>query len=460
MALSGLGFGVHSLAFVSYIYTVKQAFLQNINSLGLFDRKHKLLVAISGGMDSTVLAHLLRECGYSFALAHCNFKLRAKESDGDELFCEKLAQELGAEFYTISFDTKKYAVASRQSIQMAARELRYEWFDKLLSEKKFDYLLTAHHASDQVETILINLIRGTGSRGMKGILPKNKNTVRPLLHFTREQIETYAKKNKLRYRKDSSNSDDKYERNFLRLHVIPRLKKLNPSLEETFMRNAGHAAQEQSIVEEQLRLRAKKIFVKNKEAIIARADDILKVPYASSLLHHVLGPLLFSATHIDNILRALQKDNSTGKTFESGTHLMLIDRGKLILTQKQKHSTANVLIADREALFNTPHLNVEVLKKFSLPKKQELIIRETRLVYPLSFRQAGTGDRFQPFGMKHSKLVSDFFREQKLSMLDKQNKRLLVNGNGDILWIAGMRSDERYRVKETETGLLKLKFER
>lgn len=439
---------------------MKRAFLQNVRALRLFDKNDKLLLAISGGVDSTVLAHLLKECGFNFALAHCNFKLRGKESDGDERFCKQLAQKLGVAFYSSSFETKKYAATTKRSLQMAARELRYRWFETLCSEKKLDYVLTAHQAGDQVETILINLLRGTGSRGMKGILPKTKNVVRPLLPFKRDEIEEYAKKNKLRFRKDSSNKEDKYERNFLRLRVVPLLKKINPSLETTFIQNAEHFFEESAMLDELLQSKAKKLFIASPQGTVADMKKILKLPYSRTLLHHVLSPLGYSATQIQNIIRAAETENSSGKIFSSAAHVVALNRGKLILSPAKTKRNTHSIINNREELLKNPEINVVQLHQFSIPKNGELIISEHRLIYPICLREYKTGDKFQPFGMKHSKLLSDFFRENKLSYFDKQNKRLLVNGNNDIIWIGGMRSDERYRVKAGETALLKLSLER
>ncbi|MEI8136339.1 MAG: tRNA lysidine(34) synthetase TilS, partial [Bacteroidota bacterium] len=221
------------------------------------------MLAISGGIDSVVLAHLLKKGGYKFSLAHCNFKLRGKDSDADEAFCKSLGNDLEVNFYTQTFDTKAYCKKNKVSIQMAARELRYAWFNELVKKEKIDYVVTAHHANDVVETMLINLCRGTGINGLKGIPEKTEKIVRPLLNFTKDEIAKFAKNQKIKHRIDKSNLEAKYERNFLRLGVIPKLKELHPNIEQTFLNNVAIFKEEAEIVQDFLKEKSKLLITEN-----------------------------------------------------------------------------------------------------------------------------------------------------------------------------------------------------
>ncbi len=423
----------------------------------LFSKKDKLLLAVSGGLDSVVLAHLLKKGGYTFALAHCNFKLRGAQSNADESFCKKLANELGVAFYAQGFDTKTYSKAHKLNTQLAARTLRYNWFNQIIKDKKFDFLITAHHANDSIETIILNLSRGTGINGVKGIPEKNGNIRRPLLPFSREQILEFAKKQKISYREDQSNSDDVYDRNFIRHHIIPKLKELNPILEETFVANSTHFNEEAAIVNSYLENRASELVTQTHDSVFIAKKKLAKEPYAQTLLHHLLSGYGFNATQQKNILQHLKDNRLSGKLFHSPTHRLTVDRNDLVIKANSEQSFNDVKIQSLADLKKINFFRVGPTE-FSIPASNELIVDEKRLIFPISFRPVKKGDKFRPFGMRGFKLLSDFMKDQKLNAFQKENCRLLVNGNGEIIWVAGYRSDDRYKVETGTPTLLKIKY--
>ncbi|MGZ4099206.1 MAG: tRNA lysidine(34) synthetase TilS [Bacteroidia bacterium] len=435
-----------------------EVFESNILKNQLFSKKDNLLLAVSGGMDSVVLAFLLKKGGYNFSLAHCNFNLRGKDSLKDEKFCHELAEELGVKIFVTQPDVKKYCKENKASIQMAARDLRYTWFKKLLKEEKLDYLLTAHHANDLVETILINLLRGTGITGLKGIPQKNETTVRPLSIFSRGEIEGFAKKEKIKFRTDKSNFEDRYERNFLRLKVIPKLKKINPSLEQTFIKNSKRFSNEAAIVSDYIDQRIKELVTDKKGSLTISRTRLKKEKHPETFLHYWLSPLGFSETQQQNILTAVNNNSAETKQFLSPTHKLVISRDEILVVANKEKDFSEIKITSLKELKNQKHFGLTQEKKFVIPGKEELYLPEEKLLFPLLIRHPATGDKFKPFGMKGFKLLSDFIKDEKINAVDKSNLQLLVNGNGEIIWVIGYRSDERYRVNKEAKKFLKLKL--
>ncbi|HEY8930113.1 MAG TPA: tRNA lysidine(34) synthetase TilS [Mucilaginibacter sp.] len=414
----------------------------------LFSKGGKILAAVSGGMDSVILIHLLKAAGYDFGIAHCNFQLRGTESDGDEQFCRELAQQLGVPFHVTRFDTLQYASGNKVSTQMAARTLRYQWFEQVRHQHQYDIIALAHHQNDAIETILLNLTRGTGIAGLHGILPKNSLLVRPLLFLGRDEINTLVGELQIPYREDSSNSSAKYARNKIRLEVIPKLKELNPSLERTFERNFQHFRELEQLLTEQVDGLRKKITVTDDGQSHLLLADINALTSKRLLLFNLFQEYGFNETSIDDLIAAL--DKHPGRFFESDSYKIIVDRDKLILAERRQRQLREILIHTGEHLVHFGEYRLSILHDDS-----PLIIRDNpmavsvdadKVIYPLMLRNWRNGDAFYPLGMKGKQKLSDFFIQQKVPLHKKDDIALLINGNGEIMWVAGYRPDERYKI--------------
>lgn len=430
----------------------------NILKNDLFNKTDKLLIAFSGGVDSVVLCDLLTKAGYHFDLAHCNFQLRGTEANNDTSFCETYAKLIHAKCQTIYFDTKNYAIDHKLSIQMAARELRYKWFKELISEHGYTYLLTAHHANDNAETLFVNLTRGTGIKGLQGIPEKQNNTIRPLLFATKEMIKNYADKHNIQFREDSSNQEVKYKRNFIRHQIIPELKKLNPILEETLNTSIHYFKQSSQIVTQFCKSKFKDICEENNERLKINISLLLSEPQKETLLFEWLHPKGFKANQIEQLIIVLSDKNNVGKFFESSTHQLAVDRTYLIV--KKKTNETNTTEFKINSISDTTHLPIklvlEEIKQTSFTNnKNELFISVTDYFFPLTLRKWKTGDKFQPFGMNGFKKLSDYFKDQKLSKFDKEAIWILES-NQQIVCIVGYRMDNRFKVTNESNQILKL----
>ena len=436
---------------------MEEKFEKNILKKKLFEKKDKLLLAISGGVDSVVLAHLLNKLNYKFDLVHCNFNLRAKESKLDEQFCLKTAKQLKVKIFIKQFKLEEYCKKHKISIQMAARELRYEWFSELLKKQSYSYLLTAHHSDDLVETIFINLLRGTGIKGLKGISEKKDDIIRPLLIFNKQEIELFAKKQKINFRLDKSNLNTKYERNLLRLEIIPKLKKRHPQLEQTFLKNTEHFIQEASIVEDYLKHKYKKLVSTNSNSLKINKHLLNEETHKETIINFILKPFNFNETQEKNLINSISKKFNTGKGFLSETHQLFIDREYIIIKPIDKEIQNTLYINSINELKHIPDIAFSKTKKINKPKKNELYISEKDLIFPIQVRTKKIGDKFIPFGMNVFKLISKIYKDEKLNVFEKTNTKLLINGNNDIIWIIGLRSDQRYKI-DKQTDLIKLTF--
>ena len=422
-----------------------------------FLNKAKLLVAISGGIDSVVLTHLCHRLKLNIALAHCNFNLRGKESDADEDFVLQLAEDLDLEVFIESFDTKAYAESNKLSIQMAARELRYHWFEELSEQLKFDYILTAHHADDHLETFLINLSRGTGLDGLTGIPEVNDTIVRPLLPFSRQDIEDYAKQHKLEWREDSSNASTKYVRNKLRHDVIPALKDMNPQLLQNFKKTINYLQDSKSIIDDSIESLISKGVVKLTDSGIKIAiSPIKKFKNPKASLYSILNGYGFTAW--SDVVGLL--DAQSGKQVFSEQWRLIKDREVLILTERITEESQEIMLIDSEHnIMETP---IGIL---TFVEVDEISTRETNTVYvdkevlkfPLSIRKWQEGDYFYPYGMKGKKKLSKYFKDEKMSLVDKEITWLLSSGE-DIVWVIGKRPDDRFKVTENTKQILKIEL--
>lgn len=426
----------------------------------LFTKKNRLLLAFSGGVDSVALASLLKEGGYNFELAHCNFKLRDTESDGDEKFCKDFAKKNKLKIHTKQFNTKQFVKDSGQSVQMAARELRYNWFLELAKTYRYDAILTAHHANDNIETLLINLTRGTGLNGLKGIANKQNLIIRPLLFATKDGILNYAKKNKLKYRDDSSNDEVKYKRNYLRLEVIPNLKKLNPALENTFTNNIRLFNQSAKVVKQFVEDKKQQLVEESEEALKINLNGLLAEDSAELLLFEWLTDKGFNASQTEQILTSIN-NKLPGKLFFSETHKALIDRDFIFIEPKGDELPAKeILIQDILDFKKTPiRINAEInTSKRIITRKNIAQIDLSKLIFPMKIRKWKAGDKFKPLGMNGFKKLSDFLTNQKLNRFEKENVWVLLNKD-EIVWIIGHRMDDRYKIQSTTKKVLKLELQ-
>ena len=438
---------------------VLKSFDVHIRKNQLFTKSHKLLLAFSGGVDSVVLSDLLLKTGYAHDLAHCNFQLRGSEANSDTVFCEAFAKQHQRVCHVAYFQTAEYAKHQNLSIQMAARELRYNWFKVLIDTYHYDFILTAHHANDNVETILVNLIRGTGLKGLRGIPDKQRQIVRPLLFATKDAILNYATEHQLVYREDSSNQEVKYKRNFIRHNIIPELKKLNPSLEETFSNSIHYFKQSHAIVEAFAQQKFKSICTEDDTHLSILIEEILKEDQKETLLFEWLQDRGFKTSHIHQLVEVLNGEQSTGKRFESDTHQLNIDRNFILVRPKQKLLEEEYIIKDINDTKHLPiSLEIDEVTDIHFPdNKDHILIPYNEKLFPLTLRKWKQGDKFKPFGMTGFKKLSDFFKDQKLSLFDKQKVWILCNQQ-HIIWVVGYRMDDRLKITNEITKCLSIRL--
>ena len=435
---------------------MKEQIQQYIIQHQLLSGEKPVVVGISGGADSVALLHILVSLGYKCIAAHCNFNLRGDESFRDEQFTIDFTKRLQVPLCKISFETNKYAQENRLSVEMAARELRYRWFEELLNTYDADAVAVAHHRDDSVETLLINLTRGSGLTGLTGIKPKNGNVVRPLLCVSREDIYAYIENNGLEYVTDSSNSSDIYTRNFIRLKVIPLLEEINPSVKASLARTANHLYDASLIYNHSVE-EARRVIIQNNRLSISA---LLSFPAPATILYEMLKPYGFSRTVCESIFTVLDKDS--GKIFYSSTHRLLKDRSDLLIDVLSGEDNRAYLINLEDDNVDLP---VELKPEIVVIKEDYQIEKDKKFAYfdfdklsfPLVLRHWQEGDWFVPFGMKGKKKISDYFSDKKFSLFDKEKTWLLCSGQ-DVIWIVGERTDNRYRIEKTTKRVLKLKF--
>ncbi len=410
----------------------------------------KILLAFSGGVDSVVLATLLKENGYTIALAHCNFSLRADESDGDEDFARSFAQKLQVPFFSIRFDTLNYAKQHKVSTQVAARQLRYNWFYELMGKEVYDLLATAHHQTDQVETMLFNVNRGTGLAGLQGMKLKEDKLVRPLLMTTRSEIEEFAKAKKLKWREDSSNSLNKYSRNKLRNVVLPVLKGLNPNYEESFYNLSVLVGQYRQLIDEVITANTATITHREGEGLMINKTGLLALPQPQLYLYELLKPYGFSNDVVAQMAQSLAGHSGTVFYGEAGE--ALIDREAIIVRplERGEEETTQFFIeatatgfAFAGKVYTIRRLNAAGYEILQNPAIVQLDVG--KLQFPLSVRSWKKGDYFYPLGMRKKKKVSDVFINLKVPLFSKGEFPLLFSGD-HLVCIAGLRVDDRFKV--------------
>ena len=438
-----------------------EAFIKYITTNKLFSPSDKTILAISGGIDSMAMCELFNKADFQFSIAHCNFGLRGKESDEDEIFVKEIAKKLNVDYYCKKFDAKKYASEKGISIQMAARELRFNWFNDLLKNNSpiYKYIATAHHLDDQTETFFINLIRGTGISGLHGIQPKHGNIIRPLLFAKRKEIEDFVDDNKLSFREDSSNKSDKYIRNKIRHKLLPLINEINPEFDNLIQKNIENFKETEEIFKYEITRQRKRIFQEENGITYFSIPELLKLKPLRTYLYEFLKPFNFSISVIEDIINSIK--NISGKQFYSPTHRLIKDREYLIITQIQK--------AEDDIIFNISEEDKIVIRPIKLTIKKiefnkEIQLRSSKktamldfekIKFPLSIRKWRKGDYFFPFGANSKKKLSDFFIDNKFSIIEKEASWLLCSEE-KIVWIIGQRIDNRFRVSKKTKYLLKI----
>ena len=419
-------------------------------------KDQKLLLAISGGIDSMVLLHLFHELDFDISIAHCNFMLRDEASNKDEDFVRAACESLHIPTYIQKFDTNQLALDHKLSIQLAARKLRYEWFSELLTTENLDFVLTAHHLDDEIETFLINLTRGTGLEGLTGIPKINGNIIRPLLPFSRAEIEEYATENQIKWREDASNASNKYLRNKLRHDVIPILKELNPSFLDTFKKTLDHLKDAQSIVNDGEYIIFKEVVTEKEDGtVFFDLKKLLQIPNYGAYLYQWLKDFGFTAW--DDIYALVNAQS--GKQIFSENYLILKHRDFLILSAKigiEEETSFNIKKGVKEVKYPLNLAFIKV-KKISNPANTTIFVDEEKIIYPLTIRKWKEGDFFYPAGMDGKKKLSKYFKDEKYSLLDKENQWLLCSEN-QVIWIIGKRADSRYIADEHTQLIIKIEI--
>lgn len=410
----------------------------------------KIIVGVSGGVDSSVLLYILRQLGYDCQAAHCNFHLRGKESWRDEKHAASLASSMNVGFFKKDFNTQYVAKQRNISVEMAARDLRYRWFEHLRREQNAEVIAVGHHRGDNIETFFLNLIRGTGIRGLSGIRSKNEKIIRPLLNITKQELLQFAEKNQITYITDSSNLEEKYVRNKIRFKLFPFLQTLNPSIEQVLLRTIENLTEVIKIYDFHVKKMKNKVF--NSDIGIINIPRLQESSSPESILFEILKNYGFNHDVIFNIARTVR--GLSGKKFYASQFILIKDRKQFLLIPRNGNSENKVYeIAESEKEIAIPlpiRIYYEnVRNNFQIKCDSNTAYFDIdKLQFPLQLRKWKRGDRFIPFGMQNFQKLSDYFNNNKVSRLEKENIWLLCSGN-DIIWIIGKRTDNRYKINST-----------
>lgn len=418
-----------------------------------------LLAGVSGGTDSMVMLQALLDLGHSVTSAHCNFQLRGREADLDEQLVMDFCLEKGVPFRSVRFDTLLHARDKGISVQMAARDLRYNWFEKLATAESCNWILVAHHADDQVETLLMNLTRGTGLRGLTGIPAVNGRIIRPLLRISRREIDEFRKLREVPFRDDESNSSTKYHRNRIRHQVIPQLEMINPSLRETLTTNMEVLERTMEFVSEQMTTLIPKLTTQAGDDLLIPIATLNELASREFVLYEILRDKGFSPAQVRDIIASLEAP--PGRLFYTKSHRLLKDRGQLVVSQHQEDLFSRFYLDPEPASIDLPiPLSWQILTPGETPINPDpklAFLDYDRLSWPLLLRTWREGDRFHPLGMSSSKKLSDFFIDQKLGIHDKDRTWILESA-GEIAWIAGHRIDDRFKVTPETTRIVRFEI--
>ncbi|MEN8226036.1 MAG: tRNA lysidine(34) synthetase TilS [Bacteroidota bacterium] len=427
----------------------------------LFTANDKILLAVSGGMDSMAMAELFSKAGIDFALVHCNYQLRGEESDADEALVKETASRYKVNFYSQTFNTEKIADESGESIQMAARRLRYDFFNEIADKHNYHYVATAHHLDDQTETFFINLLRGCGIAGLHGIKVQQGKLIRPMMFAHRHEIEEYVKQNNIAYRDDASNQSLKYMRNRVRHQIIPLFREMNPSFEQEMGRNIQRLADAEEIYKQHIQLKINESIKADAEIITISIERLKELHPIQTYLFEFIAQYGFNQADIGRIVDAL--DGTSGKKFISASHQLIIDRKEIVISALADipDMKEEFLIKQDDSVLSEPiamSISVHKAVEYTIPpEKNTASLDYGKLHFPLKLRHWKEGDSFFPLGMKNKKKLSDFFIDEKFSILKKEKTWVLCSGQ-DIVWIVGERIDDRYKVAGETSMVYSLKF--
>lgn len=424
----------------------------------LLGREHPVLVALSGGADSVALACVLQDLGYKIEAAHCNFCLRGAESDRDEAFVTDFCQRRKIVLHRRCFSTHAYAHEHHVSIEMAARTLRYDFFEQLLQERELDCVAVAHHREDNTETVLLNLLRGTGIRGLRGIQYRNGKVVRPLLDVSRQEIEDYLAECHQDYVTDSTNLQDEVQRNKIRLNVMPRMREIYPNADESIHQGARRLSDAFRIYEYGMDLLMQQVVQGNRILL----EELNRTPAPETVLYEILSRMDFNPAQVAAIYE--QQGGESGKVYESPTHRLLRDREALVFEKKAVRPARLEKVLPLEGIMRVTDDVTFLISRSSyssggpLPREKNVICMDLdKVEFPLVVRTPQTGDRFMPFGMKGMKLVSDFLTDLKKNVFEKERQLLVCSGD-KIAWVVGERPDDRFRVTEHTRHILRIQL--
>jgi tRNA(Ile)-lysidine synthase len=436
-----------------------EAFLKNCDEKQLLRPGQKVLLAISGGIDSMVLLYLFEKSGFDYGIVHCNFQLRGAESDGDEEFVKREVLIHGVPAFFQTFDTKEYAGLNGISIEMAARELRYDYFEKIRRAHNYDFIATAHHSDDLIETFFLNLSRKTGLKGLSGIKEKSGKIIRPILFANREEIEAFAAKNYIDFREDSSNNEVHYQRNFLRHKILPLFSELNPSFKKNVLASIDNLKDAESVYTGFFDSEKSKVAINATDSMIVDIEKLNKSAHPRLLLFEILSDHNFNSTVVNDVFQSL--DSDPGKQFFSKSHRLIKDREKLFVSPIEENGNKIYYIeADDAQLFRPLEMNIEKYPGagFKIRKERNIAcVDMEKLQFPLLIRKWQQGDYFQPLGMTGFKKVSDFFIDEKIPLHEKDSTWLLCSGE-KIVWIMGQRIDNRFKISAKTKKILQIEI--
>lgn len=428
-----------------------------ISKQNLIQLKDKLLLAVSGGVDSVVLVELCKQAGYDFIIAHCNFQLRGTESDRDEKFVKELGEKYTVEVLIKSFDTEKYAKENKLNIQVAARELRYSWFNEISADRSIRYILTAHHANDNMETLLMNFFKGTGINGLRGILSRQGNIVRPMLFAKKEELVEFARLCKLEFVEDSSNASDKYTRNYFRNELIPGLKKIFPQVEENLLNNIERFREMEMLYRLALDLHKKRLLEQRGNEFHIPVLKLLKTEPLNSIVYEIIKDYGFTAHQVDEAVALLKSDS--GKYIQSASHRIIKNRNWLIISPNDIEESENILIEGECKLkFSGGDMQVKKILNdhYAIRHEQQLAQLDAgKIRFPLLLRKWKKGDYFYPLGMQKKKKLSRFFIDRKLSLSQKE-RTWVIEMDKKLLWVVGQQIDDRFKITGKTKDILQI----